>query len=261
MSKKLIAVSLAFALAVLALFLVYNSEPMRETRLVTSLVERNLDARGGAEAWAAVSSLRLKGQMDLGQDMVVPYVLDQKRPGKMCLEFVFDGETSVQCTDGKTGWKIAPFRGRLKPEPMTEAELRETADSSDLFGLLYNHAARGIAIDVVGQEVVDGRNTVKLQLTLPRGGVRWLYLDAETALEVKLEAVRTIARKEQRVETFYYDWQPVDGLLISRHQETLTEGDPVRHSLTVEEVTVNPPIDDTRFAMPASRANAGGVSG
>ena len=79
MSRKIIVVGLALVLA--AGLLIYNSDTMKQARFVDSLVARNIEARGGAEAWDAVSSLRLTGQMDLGQDMVVPYVLEQKRPG------------------------------------------------------------------------------------------------------------------------------------------------------------------------------------
>ena len=257
MSKKAIAVGLALVLA--AAFLIYNSDAMKEARFVKALVARNVDARGGAEAWQAVSSLRLTGQMDVGHGMQVPYVLEQKRPGKMRLEFVFDGETAVQSSDGKTGWKLQPFRGRTAPEPMTEAELRETVDSADPYGLLYDYAARGLTVELLGQEPVAGQDTFKLKVTLPMGGERWMYLDAETALEVKLEAMRTVSGREQLVETSYYDWQETDGLLIPRRQETLTVGDTETHFLTVESVTVNPPLDDARFAMPVSQSAGGGT--
>jgi len=261
MSRKATTVVAVLILGVVAAILVYNSDALKNARIAKALVARNIEARGGAEAWAGVSALRLTGQMDLGQDMVVPYTLEQKRPGKMCLEFEFNGEMARQCTDGRTGWKVAPFMGRPGPELMTEVELRETADAADLYGLLYDYRDRGIDIDVAGRETIDGHDTYKLKLTLPRGAVRWLYLDAETALEVKLEAMRTIAGKELRVDTFYYDWLPADnGLLIARRQETSTEGDESPHFLTVDTVTVNPPIEDSRFAPPAS-LKAGGSGG
>jgi hypothetical protein len=234
----------------------YFSPANREARLIDELVARNLAARGGAEAWQKVSSLRLGGLMDVGQEMYLPYLLEQKRPGKMCLEFTFDDQVSVQCTDGQAGWKIAPFRGSTAPAAMTDKELRETADATDLYGLLYNHAARGIRLELAGHEPIDGRDTYKLKVTLPQGAVRWLYLDAETALEVKFETVRNIAGHERRVETVYRDWKPVEGLLISRRQDTLTEGDKASHFITVDKVEVNPPLDDARFAMPTT-AEAG----
>jgi hypothetical protein len=248
MSKKVMAGAFAFVL--IAAFLIYNSDAMRQARFIKTLVAQNVEARGGAEAWEDVESLRLSGQMDLGQGMVVPYVLEQKRPGKMCFEFVFDEQTAIQCADGDTGWKILPFRGRRKAEPMTEVELRETVDSADPYGLLYDYAARDHDVEFVGQEQVNGRDIVQLKVTLPKGAVRWLFIDVETALEVKLETLRTVGGRERRVETLYSDWQATDGLLIARRQDTRTVGDDESRFLTVGSVSVNPVIDDSRFEMP-----------
>jgi hypothetical protein len=188
--------------------------------------------------------------MDVGQGMSLPYVLEQKTPGKMRLEFVFDGETAVQAFDGKVGWKLLPFLGRRNPEPMTETELRLAADTSDLYGILINYAARGHSVELLGKEMVAGRDAFRLKVTLPGGTVRWVYLDAETALEVKVEALRKLAGRDLLVETFYHDWQLIEGLLIAGRQETQTEGDKQSHYITVESVQVNPSIDDVRFSMP-----------
>mgnify|MGYP001612213467 CR=1 FL=1 len=219
---------------------------------VDELVARNVAARGGARAWRAVSSLRLSGQMEVGQGMKVPYVLEQKRPRKMRLEFVFDGETAVQCSDGKTAWKIAPFQGRREPERLSEEEMREVASSADLYGLLFEYASRGHAVALLGREPIQERDTFKLKVTLPGGAVRWVYLDAETGLEVKVDAMRTVGGRERRVETFYRDWKAAEGLLIPRRYETRTEGATRPQLVTVETVRVNPPLDDSRFVMPAA---------
>ena len=217
---------------------------------VDELVARNVAARGGAEAWRAVSSLRLTGRMDVGKGMLVPYVLEQKRPARCASSTSSTVRPPSSASDGKAGWKIAPFRGRTTPEPMTEEELREAADSADLYGLLFDYAARGHAVELLGREPVQGRDAFKLKVTLPGGAVRWVYLDAESGLEVKIEALRTLGGRERRVETFYRDWQAAEGLLIPRRQETRTEGEKKSHLLTVETVRVNPPLDDARFAMP-----------
>jgi len=255
MSNKLPSFALVLMLGLMVLYyfspFYYFSPEQKAARAVSELIKRNLNARGGASAWEAVSSLKLSGRMDVGQGMNLPYVLEQKRPDKMRLEFVFDGETAVQAFDGKTGWKLLPFLGRRNPEPMTEAELRETADSADLYGLLFDYDDRGHVVELMGHEPVKGRDTLKLKVTLPGGAVRWVYLDAETALEVKVEALRKLAGRERLVETFYHDWQAAESLLIVGRQETQTEGNKEWHFLTVESVQVNPPLDDARFAMPA----------
>ena len=261
MSKKLLAFALVLMLGLPALYyfspMHYFSPEQKEARAVDKLVARNVVARGGADAWQAVSSMRQSGLMDVGHGMHLPYVLEQKRPGKMCFEFVFDEQTAIQCADGDTGWKILPFRGRRKAEPMTEVELRETVDSTDPYGLLYDYAARDHDVELVAREQVNGRDIVQLKVTLPKGAVRWLFIDVETALEVKLETLRTVSGRERRVETIYSDWRATDGLLIARRQDTRTVGDDESRFLTVGSVSVNPVIDDSRFEMPTT---GGGVT-
>jgi hypothetical protein len=227
-------------------------------RVVDGLITRNVAARGGAEAWGALDSLRLAGQMDLGQGLHVPYVMEQKRPGKMCLEFVFDEETAIQCVSGAdTGWKLLPFRGSKKPEPMNKSELAQLLDAADIDGLLLNAAESGNKIKFMGKETVAGRIANKLQVTLPGGALRWLYVDDETGLEIKLESTRVLRGEERVVETFYSDWRDEQGLLISHRQDTQIEGDKESHFITVDKVTVNPPLDDARFMMPTGTTNSG----
>ncbi len=255
MSKKVMAI--AFAIMLVAGFLIYNSDAMKERRVIKALVAQNIEARGGADTWQAVNSLRIIGQMDLGQGMHVPYVMEQERPGKMCLEFVFNEETAIQCVDGKGGWKLLPFRGRYEPEAMTEEEYLEMGGAVSIDGLLFNSTKRGTKLKLVGREVVAGRTAAKLEATLPTGVTRWIYIDEETGLEIKLETTRVLRGQDRLVETFYYDWQETDGLLIPRRQESSMVGDDESHFVTVDSVVSNPPLDDSRFAMPAT---AGGVT-
>jgi hypothetical protein len=245
-------------IAAAALALALPASGLAQT--VDELVARNVAARGGAQAWRAVSTLRLTGQMDIGRGMKVPYVLEQKLPGKMRFEFVFKGETAIQCTDGKDGWKVTPFRGRKAPEAMTRDELREAAGPADLYGPLFDYASRGHAVELLGREKIEGRDAFKLKVTLPGGAVRWVYLDAETALEVKVDAMRKQGRRERRVETFYRDWKAADGLLIPRLYESRIEGSRQSHVLTVESVRVNPELPETRFTMAAATPAKGGTS-
>lgn len=254
MSKKLSFLTIIVLLGLTALYFspyYYFSTEQKAARQVAKLVDRNIEARGGEKKWEAVSSLQLQGRMDVGQGMNLPYTLEQKRPGKMRLEFVFDGETAIQAFDGTTGWKLLPFLGRRNPEPMSKKELRLAADTSELYGLLYDYKTRGHKIELLGKEKVADTDTFKLKVTLSSGDVRWVYLDSETALEVKVEALRQLAGHQRLVTTFYQDWQAADGLLIANRQETRTEGDKESHFLTIESVEINPQIDDNRFTMPS----------
>jgi len=250
MSKRIMLFSL---MLVLAAGLYYLIPYFSAARAVTNLVERNYEARGGYDNWKKVKTLRVSGQMDVGQGISLPYKLDQEKPNKMCLEFVFDEKTTIQCSNGYSGWKIVPFRGRNSPEPLSKEELQQAADSADIYGYLFDYKKRNIDIDILGHETVDGLDAIKLEITLPQGAKRWLYLNSDTALEIKLESMRKVRGKPTLVETYYKNWKPTkDGLLFSRRQETRTQGDDTSHFLTQEKIEINPSFSQSRFDMPLS---------
>jgi outer membrane lipoprotein-sorting protein len=235
------------ALAVAAIAFALPAPGLAQT--VDELVARNIEARGGQAVWRAVSSLQLAGRMSVGRGTFVPYVLDQQRPQKMRFEFVLNGQTFIQTSDGEKGWTLEPFRTR-DPEPMATEEVRELAPTADPWGLLFDYAARKHVIELVGEEKVRDHNTYKLKVTMPGSVVRWVYLDTETGLEVKVEAVRKLRGRMRRVETYYHEWRPADGLLMARRYEVRTEGARKGQTLTVAEVRVNPKLDDSRFGKP-----------
>lgn len=251
MKKKLISVALAISVS-LTFFILNNIYHFTggHGKVIDALIERNITARGGANVWRDVTTIRLSGQMDLGKGMHAPYVMEQKRPGKMCLEFIFNKEKAIQCINGKSGWKVLPFQGRNMAESMTSSELKQIVDMAEIDGLLFDSDKRGHKITLAAKEQIDGRNVFKLQLELPEGAIRWVYIDEESALDIKLEMKRMLRGKERLVETNYTDWRNVDGLLIPHRQETRIKGSAMSNFITVESVRVNTPIDDSRFKMP-----------
>lgn len=220
---------------------------------INGLIERNITAKGGSDTWRNVESLRLSGQMDLGQGLRVPYFIEQKRPGKMCLEYEFDRKMAIQCVDGDSGWRLLPFRGQVTPVAMSSEDALKMSDTASIDSLLFAAAKRGYQIELLGEAEVSGRMTDKLKISMPGGTQRWLYLDKETGLEVKLESRRVLRGEEKMVETLFSDWMQVNGLLIAGRQETRTSGDNQSQFVTVEHVDVNPAIENDRFVIPSER--------
>jgi len=219
------------------------------------IVARNVEARGGAEAWRAVQSLRLQGSMDVGQGMKVPFVMEMARPRRMRLEYSFDGQQVVETFDGTRGYRLRPFVGSGALEELTEAELRETATQAELDGPLVDYVAKGHQLELQGQETVEGRAAWRIQVRFATGATRWLLIDAETGLELKAEAEKLVRGKTRRVETFFRDYRPAGGVLVPRRLETRLEGVPQTQALVIDGVTVNVPIAAERFGLP----RAGGV--
>ena len=228
------------------------------------IVERNVSARGGLQAWHAIETMSMSGKLDAGgtPNVQLPFVLELKRPRKTRFELAFQGKTALQVYDGVNGWKLRPFLGRTQVEPFSAAELKAAALQSDLDGQLIDYAAKGTKIELEAMEKVEGHDAYKLKLTMKNGEARYDWVDAETFLELKVEGNPTrLDGKLHPVEVFFRDYRTVDGLVIPYLLETTVQDavkvpgkGPMPQSMTqkiiVESVVLNSKLVDSRFTKP-----------
>ncbi len=215
------------------------------------IVDRNVAARGGLQAWHGVQALQETGLMGAGgnertaqavevpgakrpgkalpmpstprlkEEAQLPFVMDLERGRKLRLEIQFAGKTAVQVYDGAKGWKLRPFLNRLDVEPYTEDETRLASMQSELDGQLIDYAAKGTKVELVGMEKVENIDTYNLKLTLKDGRTTHVWVDAKTFLEAKVEGQpRRLDGKLHPVEVYYRDYRAVNGLQIPFVLET-----------------------------------------
>jgi outer membrane lipoprotein-sorting protein len=217
------------------------------------IVDRNVAARGGREAWHAVSAMTMSGQIEAGgtKNTKLPFVMTMKRPHKSRFEIRFNQQTAFQVYDGAQGWKVKPFLGRDEVEPYTPAEARSAAASAELDGPLIDYASKGSRVDVLGMEPVDGHRAYILKLTTKDNASRRIWIDAASFLELKIDGEpRKLDGRMHDVAIFYRDYRKENGLVVPHTLETIVTGVKQTHKLTIEHVTVNPQADDALFAKP-----------
>ena len=253
-------------------------------KAAAAIVEKNIAARGGLSAWRAVKSMTLSGSLEAGKrrdpaklaaaylrsqteakaqakvqaqaaepaaDAVrLPFVLELERPGKSRLEIRFQGQTAVQVFDGKHGWKVRPFLGRREVEPYNDEELRQSALQTDIDGPLIDSSSQNSKVELVGTEMVEGREAHKLKVTLASGQVRNVWVDAQTSLDLCVDGSRKMDGKPKTVWTCFKDYRTVGGLLLPHLMETTVEGVRDSEKIIVERVMLNPKFDNARFTKP-----------
>lgn len=255
---------------------------------VTQIIDRNITARGGLEAWHRVQTLTMSGMMDAGRKtpdvskmiaathgaanqprkrlrpemtgqteeasadsaIRLPYLIELRRPNQMRVEVKFKDDTAIQVYDGKQGWKLRPFLGRRVAEDFSAEELKLAARQQELDGPLVDYAAKGTKVESAGVESVDGHDAYKLKLTLKTGDVINVWVDAQSFLDVKIEAPRRYGKKQLAVATYMRDYRKVNGLLFPFRLEDKVEGSKVSSTIDIEQIAVNSPIDDSRFTKP-----------
>jgi len=217
------------------------------------IIEKNVSAKGGLQAWRAVQSISFSGKMDAGgkHKAQLPFVLEKKRPRKERVELVFANDTAVQVYDGTNGWKLRPYLERREVEPYSPEELRSASFESDLDGPLVDYAAKGNKVELEGVERVENQDAYKLKLTMKGGQVQHIWVDAGTFLEVKIEGMpRRMDGKMRPVSIYLRDYKKVNGLMVPYVTETAVEGSRATHKMLVENVVVNPKLEDSLFTAP-----------
>ena len=248
------------------------------------IVEKNIAARGGLQAWRAVQTLSWSGKLDAGagdsiersrryaagklsptsrmtptptkpaEQVQLPFVYEMKRPRKSRMEIEFAGKTAVQVYDGQNGWKFRPFLNRNDVEPFTTDELKSEAEKSDLDGYLIDYAAKGTKVDLDGMERVEGHDAYKLKLTEKDGRVQYVWVDAQSFLDVKVSGTpRRMDGRMHNVVVYQRDFRNVQGLMIPFVLETAVEGYRETHKVNIEKVEVNPKLADSLFTKPQSK--------
>ncbi len=282
-----ICISLAFT----ALLAVAADKPASSDWLsAAQIVEKNVAARGGLQAWREVQSMSLAGKMGVGgnqratlgapppsqargqkitlpkrpvEEVQLPFLMELERGRRTRIELQFNGQTAVQVFDGANGWKLRPWLNRHVIEPYTPNEMKIVSRQSDLDGYLVDYAAKGTRIEFVGMDNTEKRDTYKLKLTLEDGHAFHVWIDAKTFLETKIEGQpRRLDGTEHPVEVYFRDYRPVDGLLIPFVVETrvlpvaktatgLRDTPVPPEKMVIDKVVVNPKLDDSLFSKPA----------
>jgi hypothetical protein len=295
MFRKSLIVFVVFISLALAISLAAAGDtPSRAKLSAAAIVDKNVSARGGLQAWRAVHTLSFAGKMGAGgnrratlpvatpdrksgqvsvparpaDEVQLPFVMEMARPRKMRLELTFNGQKAIQVFDGANGWKLRPFLNRREVEPFTNDEMKAASMQPDLDGPLVDYVAKGTKVELAGMEKVEDRNTYKLKLTTKNGQTTRVWIDAQTFLEAKIEGQpRRLDGVIHPVEIYYRDYRQVNGLQIPYVLETKVvpvaqtakgvRSPPVpSEKVIIEKIVVNPNLEEARFSKPQTGAES-----
>jgi outer membrane lipoprotein-sorting protein len=235
------------ALPLLGALLTACSSPSPVDEIVTS----NLAARGGKENIQAVQSIRQTGRATASGGRVAKVVYEIKRPGLFRLEFRSQGTTAVFAHDGEIGWQVDPRAGVFEPEAVTpEVDSEAGIDERDIEGHLVDWREKGHAVELLGTEVLPAGEAFKLKVTLKDGATRYDYVDVKSRQIVRADKTEMIRGRVLQLEESYSDFREVGGLVFPHLIETRVTDRPETISIIVENIELDPDLDDTRFQMP-----------
>jgi hypothetical protein len=244
------ALAYTFEVAVLA-----ETDPGGPLPSAARIVERNIAARGGLEAWRRIETMVWEGHAQSGWTPTVPFTLEQKRPNKTRFEVrATDGRT-LRVFDGAQGW-IA-HEGQDQPaedQPYPARELAFARHGHVIDGVLLHAAVRGEPVALEAVEVIDGRRCYRLLVARTSGERERVWVDARSFLEVRWDRTTTDSAGHPHVVTQYYrDYRNVDGIRLPATIDTGAGTGGLADRLSIERVTLNVAVEDAAFSRPGAR--------
>lgn len=219
------------------------------------LVAKNLAARGGADALAALKSVKFTGKLIFPGDFQLAY--DETRAHEpqgdaTRVNASIQGLTLVQAYDGANGWRINPFQGRRDAEKMTEDEARSMADQALIDGVLLSAKKQGAKVAYLGREDFDGTLGYKLKVSQPDGDEFVYLLDPDTFLEIKMTETRKLRGAQQVTEYELGDYEKVGGVYFPMSVDSWQQGQSnQRQRVIIAAAEANVPAPTSLFAQPA----------
>ncbi|SRR5258706_4096507 len=218
------------------------------------IVERNVAARGGLEAWRKLQTMVWVGHVETGRASAaaLPFTLEMKRPNRTHFELATPAEKFLRVFDGVRGWKVRPgANGIPDVQTFSMEEMQFSREEFVIDGPLIDHEAKRVAVSLEGMDEVEGRKAYRLSLRLPSGAPRRVWIDAETFLDIKHERPSS-SPTGAWVPIFYRDYRAIDGLQIPHRIETAAAMGSAASILVIDRVVLNPSLPDRTFAKPGA---------
>ena len=222
-----------------------NEDPKEAGPTGEQLLDKYVQAAGGAAAIEKVTSRVMKGTIDFGGKSL-PIEIYSKDPSKrISFTHMADGD-SVTAFDGHDGWLGSP--GRPLRE-MHGGDLDGAAIDADLH-LATHLKPMFIEMHVQGTEKIgDHEAYVVVGRREDKPPIR-LYFDEQSGLLVRLVRFGETAVGRMPTQIDYADYRDVNGVKVPL-QWTLARPSG-RFTIQVSEVKQNVPVEDAKFAKPAA---------
>jgi hypothetical protein len=212
-----------------------------QVQTVDDVINKYVEALGGKEKLAALKSIKYSGSINIqGNDVtIVQTKLNMKG---MRLDIFVAGTENYQIVTPEKGIVFMPVQGMTEPSPMPEAELKAGQNQLDVQGALFNYKEKGITVELLGTEKLNGEDNHKLKITFKNGLVTTCFIGAKNYRINKTVSKRMINGEEKDMETTYTNYkQNTDGFWFA-YNSTSMQGE-----MVYDKIETNIAVDENIF--------------
>jgi hypothetical protein len=216
---------------------------------VDEIVDKHIAAIGGKEVLGKINTLYMESSVAvMGNESSATTTIINGKGYKTEMEM--NGSKIVSCFTDKGGWTINPMMGASTAQPMSSDQYKIGKQQLDVGGVLNNYKAKGIKVDLAGQEKVGDVNAYKLNVTTPDSTDITYYIDPNTYYIIQSSVSANVQGQDLEITTTYSNFQKTDVGLVMPYSIDTNYGGQFDMPITVKKVEVNKEIDPSTFDMP-----------
>lgn len=197
------------------------------------ILARHVEALGGAERLAGVSSVRKWGVMRM-EDAATPLIIEKLRPASLRIIIETAQGPMTEIYHNGEAWSQQPGQGFVKVDASRAQDL---AVEAHLFDLLVGMEARGYRI-IFSDETDNGQHIV-LHLESSNGRRSIYYLNRETWLVDRILQQATFDGLSRVLESRILEYTEVDGIQFPSLMRTEIQG-VLSYEVRIEGIDINP---------------------
>jgi hypothetical protein len=217
------------------------------------LIDKYVQAAGGASAIDKVTSRVMKGTIDFGGRSLPIDIYSKEPDERISFTHMQDGD-SVTAFNGHEGWLGSPGR---PPREMTASDMDGASIDADIH--LATHLKRMFgSMQVQGSEKIGDRDTYVVVGQREGKPPIELYFDQQSGLLVRLVRYGETALGWLPTQIDYADYRDANGVKVA-YRWTLARPSG-RFTIQISDLQQNVPVDDAKFVKPAPSPGQSGVS-
>jgi hypothetical protein len=232
--------------AALLAFPVFGARQAAETPTVDQVLDKYVQALGGHDAIAKLTTLTMKGSISnpsTGETGTVEIYM--KSPNKrLAITNIYAEGLDERGTNGTAGWYLDPDEG---PKDLSGDDLGAIKSQAEFYrDLKFKEVYPQLSS--AGRETIGGKPAMVLASARPDGTTEKFYFDADSGLLVRDDTPYVTEDGKSVVVNAFEDFRDVDGV---KRPFTIRQTSPdFDYVIKFAEIKSNAPIDDSKFEKP-----------
>jgi len=220
-----------------------------QAQTADDIIQKYTTNMGGLEAFNKISTLKMTGTVST-QGMDLPITVQIVNGKGMRSDVEVMGQTISNGYGNGTGWKINPMQGATTAAKVTGSELNDLKTQSMLASQLMDYKARGHAVELLGEETVDGVKASRIKLTNKDDGkITTYYISTKDNVLIKSVGTKEVQGQQTEITSVYSDLKEFGGVKFFMTRSMQMNGEEFQ-AIVFNKIELNVPVDEKIFEMP-----------